>query len=132
VTTMTLESLRATMRELEWAGIPERVRLAAEYCAKRGASVENGFVDVKRSARQPRTVGYTLPTITLTQSVVGGAMAFTQFSMVECEDSNEVEIRWTERIDRVRITGASDADVVALRLAGFAPEGDAWVWREGA
>ena len=28
------------------------------------------------------------------------------------------------------VTGASDADAVALRLAGFKPEGEAWIWYE--
>lgn len=99
----------------DWTEVPARVRIAAEYCAARGATVQGGREWVAVSERLPR--GKTMTSVTF-----GRLVGIT----AEIDGSTTVH---GERCElRVTVSNATDADAVALRLAGFVPVENGWRW----
>ncbi len=99
------------------ASVSERASIAADYCRRRGATVALGSVVVVVAERDVlNRYGYFNRDVYPLWTSVAGLNTFHG---------------WRRNDTSLRVTGATDADAVALRLAGFVPDGDAWVWREG-
>lgn len=91
------------------ASAPERVIIAAEYCRKRGARIGYEVTETETSYHDRGATRYQL----------------------EWDERNGLSGKAWVSVCALRVTGASDADAVCLRLAGFVPDGDgAWLWRE--
>ncbi len=72
--------------------------------------------------------------------VISGGCGFAPGAIISVGDeiarvvsitNDTLTVQWQTQLV-ARVTGASDADAVALVLAGFVADGDAWLWREGA